>query len=88
MLRFHPYPRETSTLWDASEALNGLDVEEDVSRTSQGGPGQAGDQADNLVRAIHPRTQEVGDAKTGRFRRNSITSLVIDLALVVTRKSS
>ena len=41
------------------------------------GPGQAGDQADNLVRAIHPRTQEVGDAKTGGFRRNSITSLII-----------
>lgn len=52
------------------------------------GPGQAGDQLDNLVRAIHPRIQEVGDGKTGRFRRNSITSLVIDLAFVVTRKSS
>ncbi|KAL4062490.1 hypothetical protein V8B97DRAFT_2006172 [Scleroderma yunnanense] len=87
MLRFHPYPRGSPAIWETFQAFDGPNVEEDVPLISQSDPGQAGDLTDNLHRAIHPHSQGVGDGKSS-FRRSSFTSVVIDLALVVTQKSS
>lgn len=51
-------------------------------------PGQPADEVETLIQTIHPRDKEPGEGKVTRSRRNSLTSQVVDLALLVTRKST
>lgn len=91
MLRFHPYPRTGPVRQEPLEALDESDVERDADespRPGKGDPGQPADEVETLIRAIHPRDEEPGEGKVTRSRRNSLTSQVIDLALLVTRKST
>ncbi|KAI6120530.1 hypothetical protein EDD17DRAFT_349968 [Pisolithus thermaeus] len=92
MLRFHPYPRTGPVRQEPLEALDESDVElEDANenpRPGKGDPGQPADEVETLIQAIHPRDKEPSEGKVTRSRRNSLTSQVIDLALLVTRKST
>lgn len=89
MLRFHPYPRTGPVRHEPLEALDECDVEQDTDDNpppGKGDPGQPADEVETLIQTIHPRDKEPDEGKVTRSRRNSLTSQVVDLALLVTRK--
>ncbi|KAI6149696.1 hypothetical protein BKA82DRAFT_4132180 [Pisolithus tinctorius] len=91
MLRFHPYPRTGPVRREPLEVLDESDVEQDVDENpgpGKGDPGQSTDEVEALMRALHPGNEGPGKGKVTRFQGISFTSQVIDLALLVTRKST